>query len=109
MCGAAGRWTLCWARGDAMTEQEWLSCTNPKTMLEFLRGKASSRSLRLFAVACCRRIWAFITDPQSQAVVEITERSADAPVDVQKVLSLDYDRVTDDCGGPDEPERMAFM
>lgn len=38
-----------------MTEQEWLASTNPEPLLEFLRGRASDRKLRLAAVACCRR------------------------------------------------------
>jgi hypothetical protein len=40
-----------------VTEAEWLACTDPKPMLEFLRGRASDRKLRLFACGCCRRLW----------------------------------------------------
>ena len=37
-----------------MTEAEWLACTDPERMLEFLKGKASGRKLRLFVVECVR-------------------------------------------------------
>jgi len=33
-----------------MTEHEWFTSTDPKLMLDFLKGRASRRKLRLFAV-----------------------------------------------------------
>jgi hypothetical protein len=42
-----------------MTEAEWLGCTEPHKMLEYLGGGASERKLRLFAAACCRRLWRY--------------------------------------------------
>lgn len=39
-----------------MTKANWMACTEPLSMLEFLRPRVSERKLRLFSIACCRRI-----------------------------------------------------
>jgi hypothetical protein len=92
-----------------MTETDWLTCSDPIRMLEFVREAATARQLRLFQVACCRRIWQFVTDPDSRALVELIERAADSPLDMEAVRALPYDALTDDCGGPGPAERHAYM
>lgn len=71
-----------------MTEAEWLTCTNPQPMLDFLGGRASDRKLRLFACACTRRAssprldWTFI---------EVAERLAEGvalPEEIERATSL---------------------
>jgi hypothetical protein len=60
-----------------VTEGEWLACTDPTPMLEFLRGKVSDRKLRLFACACCRRVRHLLNMESGQTLAEISERYAD--------------------------------
>lgn len=60
-----------------MTESEWLACENPLVMLQFLEGRASNRKLRLFAVACCRRLWHLLEETPSRQAVLTAERFAD--------------------------------
>jgi hypothetical protein len=57
-----------------MTEVEWLNCRDPERMLEYLRDRAESRSLRHFATACCRRIWHFFAHEESRRAVEVAEK-----------------------------------
>jgi hypothetical protein len=60
-----------------MTEDEWQVFDDPEVMAEYLRGKTSERKARLFAVACCRRIWDRVIDPSSRQAVEVAERIAE--------------------------------
>src|SRR5262245_24147657 len=60
-----------------MTSEEWLACTDPVSMLLAIRDIVSDRKMRLFAIACCRRIWDRITDPSCRAAVEFAEESVE--------------------------------
>ena len=69
-----------WGRGDGMTEAEWLTSTDPTTMMNYLRERASNRKKRLFAVACCRRLSHLVVETGWHNVLEITEQYADGSV-----------------------------
>jgi hypothetical protein len=57
-----------------MDEAAWQACADPGPMLAFLRGRASDRKLRLFACACCRRIWRLVSDQRSRFAIKILGR-----------------------------------
>jgi hypothetical protein len=61
-----------------VTEHEWLACAEPRRMLTFLGGKASGRKLRLFAVACARRVL-HLLDETHRAAADLAEDYADTP------------------------------
>jgi hypothetical protein len=63
-----------------VTEAEWLASTDPEPMLELLRGKATGRKLRLFACACCRRIWHLLAHEESRRAVQTAELYAEGLV-----------------------------
>jgi hypothetical protein len=63
-----------------MTERDWLTCRDPIPMLEALRGVASARKLRLFAVACLRRMDCWFKPgraPASYPTADLAERYAE--------------------------------
>jgi hypothetical protein len=68
-----------------MSETEWLTCVDPEPMLELLRGNASGRKMRLFACACCRRIWHLLHDKRSRKAVECSEQFADGHIDKEQL------------------------
>jgi hypothetical protein len=60
-----------------MTETEWLECTDPTPMLEFVGGKASERKLRLFSLACCAALLPLTDDPMRNSLWEVSSRFVD--------------------------------
>ncbi|HYT87963.1 MAG TPA: hypothetical protein VEL76_04530 [Gemmataceae bacterium] len=71
-----------------MDEAAWRACTQPTLMLRFLRGRVSVRKLRLFAVACCRRVQSLMADERSRAAVDLAERRADGHVTEREVRAV---------------------
>jgi hypothetical protein len=61
--------------GRLMDETEWPVASNPTAMLEETE-LTSERKLRLFAVACCRRVWEQL-GAESRQAVDIAEQYAD--------------------------------
>src|SRR5262245_37533390 len=64
-----------------MTEAEWLTCEDPGLML--IRGpfRSSMRKIRLFVVACCRRVWHLLEAESLRQAVTVFERFAEGEID----------------------------
>lgn len=60
-----------------MTEQEWLTCSDPYEMTNFLRPKRSDRKFRLFGCACVRGVWQHLPENALRQATETCERFAD--------------------------------
>jgi hypothetical protein len=72
--------------GVTMTEAEWLDWSgDPCSMLDPIRDQVSKRKLRLFACACCLRIWHLLADERSRKAVEVGELFADGQVDEEEL------------------------
>jgi hypothetical protein len=70
---------------------EWWAATDPNQMLKFLREKGSDRKLRLFACACCRRIWHLLRDELSRKAIEVAERFAEGATTEEELTQAEND------------------
>ena len=60
-----------------MTEEQWLASDDPEQMLAFLHGRTSERKLRLFLVACARRVLPSSPDGDTVEALAVAEQFAD--------------------------------
>jgi hypothetical protein len=93
-----------------MIEAEWLTGHDPDTLLNFLGGGASNRRLRLFACACCRRIWHLLTSSRHRHAIETSERYADrlaGPQELKAARAAAWGLLTEE--GGDAPARAAAV
>src|SRR3954453_17170238 len=65
-----------------MTEAEWLAAAAPSPMPAppRARGGMSERKLRLFAVACCRRVWHLFPHDNYRRAVDAAEQFAEGSI-----------------------------
>lgn len=74
-----------------MTRDDWLTCTEPARMLDFLRERATDRQLRLFACAWGRDVWRHLSDQRSRDAVLTAERFADGEATFADLLAAHRD------------------
>ena len=74
-----------------MTESEWLVCDDANPMFHCLSKatRLTERKVRLFAVACCRRIAYWFTDPALGAALDVAERYADGLASEAELTAAD--------------------
>jgi hypothetical protein len=113
-------------RERPMTESEWLACKSPEAMLSYVLGgelaggprrllaeaRAGKRKLRLFACACCRRIWHLIPDEASRQLVQVAERYVDGLVTNEQLVvvsNIAAERISDRDGCPAYFSKTAAM
>jgi hypothetical protein len=74
-----------------MTRDDWLTCSDPTVMLNFLRDTATGRKLRLFACAWGRDVWRHLSDERSRDAIFTAERFADGEVTFAELLAAHRD------------------
>jgi hypothetical protein len=66
-------------------------------MLDCLHKKIPPQKIRLWACACCRRVWDFLNDPRSRQGVDMAEQAADGCADEAALLMASAAAVETEC------------
>src|SRR5262249_53508684 len=95
------------------TEHEWLTSDEPQIMLreldllaDQLDIRLSKRKLRLFIVACVRRIWHVFKDERSRLLVDTYEQLADGRISSDDRLRIEIQTL--DPPNEDYPDDQAI-
>lgn len=81
-------------------------------MLRFIAGKVTGAQLRMFAAACCRRIWPLLSDKRSRTCVTVAERYARGMASRSELETAAnkaeevYQDANLDANDPENPERQ---
>ncbi|HMC63349.1 MAG TPA: hypothetical protein VKI65_00265 [Gemmataceae bacterium] len=60
-----------------MNEQEWLECTDPQAMLDFMSERTSRRKIELYTTGSYRLVWDLLSDERLRKKIEVRERYVD--------------------------------
>jgi hypothetical protein len=66
-----------WEGSEPVTRGEWLSGADPLEMVNAVADGVTDRKLRLFLVACCRRLWHLPAVPGLRNAAQAAEQFAD--------------------------------
>jgi hypothetical protein len=79
-------------RGERMNEETWLTTPDVEAMLVRAPIVWDDRQRRLFACACCRRLWSILTREQYRSAVETAERYADGRASTNELRRVTWTR-----------------
>jgi hypothetical protein len=71
-----------------VTESKWIKCGDLRLMLASQNWRATSRQLRLFACAVCRRYWHLLSHEQSRHAVLTAERFIDGVATAEELAAV---------------------
>src|SRR5687768_9876114 len=86
-----------------MTEQEWREGNDAQAMLRHVRGTASPRQLRLFAVACALQVIHLTRDEWNRHAVALALQNAEGGLPDAELADL-YEGMAAECDALAEPD-----